>query len=114
MTEFLIPRTIPKFAGTPVTALDLDDLRYLLRHARPDRLFAIEREFARRAPRVRTQRRPPVRHRLTHRFPALPAHQRCGAPECILQRLRDDDPPPSALDGFHPRWPHLLSGYTKI
>jgi hypothetical protein len=60
MAEFLIPRTIPKFAGTPVTALDLDDLRYILRHARRDRLLAvaIERELARRAPRVRTQRRP--------------------------------------------------------
>jgi hypothetical protein len=34
MAEFLIPRTIPKFADTPVTALDLDDLRYILRHAR--------------------------------------------------------------------------------
>jgi hypothetical protein len=60
MAEFLIPRTVPKFAGTPVTALDLDDLRYLLRHARRDRLLAaaIERELIRRAPRVRTRRRP--------------------------------------------------------
>ena len=60
MAEFPIPRTIPKFAGTPVTALDLDDLRYILRHARRDRLLAaaIERELARRAPRVRTRRRP--------------------------------------------------------
>jgi hypothetical protein len=37
MAEFLIPRTIPKFTGTPVTALDPDDLRYILRHARRDR-----------------------------------------------------------------------------
>lgn len=60
MAEFLIPRTIPKFAGTPVTALDADDLRYLLRHARRDRLLAaaIDRELARRTPRVRTRRRP--------------------------------------------------------
>ena len=60
MAEFLIPCTIPKFAGTPVTALDLDDLRYILRHARRDRPLAaaIERELRRRAPRVRTQRRP--------------------------------------------------------
>ena len=51
MAEFLIPRTVPKFAGTPVTALDLDDLRYILRHARRDRLLAaaVERELARRA-----------------------------------------------------------------
>ncbi|MBI3279126.1 MAG: hypothetical protein HYZ57_04715 [Acidobacteria bacterium] len=60
MAEFLIPHTIPKFAGTPVTALDVDDLRYILRHARRDRLLAaaIEREIIRRAPRVRSQRRP--------------------------------------------------------
>ena len=60
MAEFLIPRTVPKFAGTPITALDLDDLRYLLRHAPRDRLLAdaIERELARRAPRVCTQCRP--------------------------------------------------------
>ncbi len=40
-----VPRTIPKFAGTPLTALDPDDLRYLLRHARRDRLLtaAVER-----------------------------------------------------------------------
>ncbi len=59
MAEFLIPRTVPKFAGTPVTTLDPDDLRYLLRHARRDHLLAtaIERELARRAPRVRNRRR---------------------------------------------------------
>jgi hypothetical protein len=57
MAELLIPRTIPKFAGTPVTALDLDDLRYILRHARL-LAAAIERELARRAPRVRNRRRP--------------------------------------------------------
>jgi hypothetical protein len=59
MAEFLIPRTIPKFAGTPVTALDLDDLRYLPRHTRRDRLLAaaIERELARRAPRCGFRRR---------------------------------------------------------
>jgi hypothetical protein len=60
VAEFLVPRTVPKFAGAPVTALDLDDLRYLLRHSGRDRLLAaaIERELARRAPRVRSQRRP--------------------------------------------------------
>jgi hypothetical protein len=60
MAEFPIPRTVPKFAGTPVTALDLDDLRHLLRRDRRDRLLAaaIEREFIRRAPRVRTRRHP--------------------------------------------------------
>ena len=60
MAEFLIPRTIPKFAGTPVTTLDRDDLHYILRHARRDRLLAaaIERELARRTPRVRNRRRP--------------------------------------------------------
>ena len=35
MAEFLIPRTIPNFAGTPVTALNLDDLRYAQRATRP-------------------------------------------------------------------------------
>jgi len=35
MAGFLIPRTIPTFAGTPVTALDLDDLRYAQRAIRP-------------------------------------------------------------------------------
>jgi hypothetical protein len=51
---------VPKSAGTAVTALDPDDLRYILRHARRDRLLAaaIEREFARRAPRIRFRRRP--------------------------------------------------------
>lgn len=60
MAEFLIPRTIPKFAGAPLTALDPDDLRYILRHARRDRLLtvAVERELMRRVPRLRTRRAP--------------------------------------------------------
>ena len=60
MAESLIPRTISKFADTSVTALDLDHLRYILRHARRARLRAavIERELIPRTPRVRTQRRP--------------------------------------------------------
>lgn len=50
MAEFLIPRTVPKVAGAPVTALDPDDLRDILRHARGDRLLAaaVERELRRR------------------------------------------------------------------
>jgi hypothetical protein len=33
VAEFLIPRTVPKFAGAPLTALGPDDLRYILRPA---------------------------------------------------------------------------------
>ena len=59
MAEFLIPRTVPKFAGAPLTALDPDDLRYILRHARRDRLLAaVERELRRRIPRLRPRRHP--------------------------------------------------------
>ena len=60
MAEFLIPRTVPKFAGAPLTALDPDDLRYLLRHARRDHLLvvAVERELRRRIPRLRSHRTP--------------------------------------------------------
>jgi hypothetical protein len=60
MAEFLIPRTVPKFAGAPITALDADDLRYILRHVRRDRLLAaaVERELLRRVPRRRTRRYP--------------------------------------------------------
>lgn len=58
MAEFLIPRTVPKFAGAPLTALDPDDLRYLLRHARRDRLLAaaVEQELRRRIPRLHSRR----------------------------------------------------------
>lgn len=50
MAEFLIPCTVPKFAGAPLAALDPDDLRYILRQARRDRLLAtaVERELNRR------------------------------------------------------------------
>ncbi len=60
MAEFLIPRTVPKFAGAPITALDLDDLRYLLRHSRRDRPLAaaVEQELRRRIPRLRSRRAP--------------------------------------------------------
>jgi hypothetical protein len=60
VAEFLIPRTVPKFAGAPLTALDPDDLRYILRHARRDRLLtaAVERELHRRIPRLRVRRAP--------------------------------------------------------
>jgi hypothetical protein len=60
VAEFLIPRTVPKFAGAPLTALDPDDLRYILRHARRDRLLvvAVERELMRRIPRFRPRRVP--------------------------------------------------------
>ncbi|MCX6621305.1 MAG: hypothetical protein NTY38_09530 [Acidobacteria bacterium] len=60
MAEFLIPRTVPKFAGAPLTALDPDDLRYILRHARRDRLLAaaVEQELRRRIPRLRPRRAP--------------------------------------------------------
>lgn len=60
MAEFLIPRTVPKFAGAPLTALDPDDLRYLLRHARRDHLLiaAVEHELRRRIPRLRVRRAP--------------------------------------------------------
>ena len=60
MAEFLIPRTVPKFAGAPVTALDPDDLRYILRHARRDRLLtaAVEQELRRRIPWLRPRRAP--------------------------------------------------------
>ncbi|HWQ54663.1 MAG TPA: hypothetical protein VN442_13345 [Bryobacteraceae bacterium] len=60
MAEFLIPRTVPKFAGAPLTALEPDDLRYILRHARRDRLLttAVERELHRRIPRLRSRRVP--------------------------------------------------------
>ena len=56
----MLPASPRLLAGTPVTALDLDDLRYILRHTRRDRLLAaaIERELARRAPRARGRRRP--------------------------------------------------------
>ena len=54
------PRTVSKFAGAPLTGLDPDDLRYLLRHARRDRLLAaaVERELRRRIPRLRPRRAP--------------------------------------------------------
>ena len=60
MAEFLIPRTVPKFAGAPLTALDPDDLRYILRHARRNRLLAaaVELELRRRIPRLRPRRVP--------------------------------------------------------
>jgi hypothetical protein len=60
VAEFLIPRTVPKFAGAPLTALDPDDLRYLLRHASRDRLLAaaVEQELRRRIPRLRVRRAP--------------------------------------------------------
>lgn len=60
MAEFLIPRTVPKFAGAPLAALDPDDLRYILRHARRDRHLgaAVERELRRRIPRLRARRAP--------------------------------------------------------
>ena len=60
MAEFLIPRTVPKFAGALLAALDPDDLRYILRHARRDRLLviAVERELMRRVPRLRPRRVP--------------------------------------------------------
>ncbi len=60
MAEFVIPRSVPKFAGAPLTALDAADLRYLLRHARRDRPLAaaVERELMRRIPRLRTRRAP--------------------------------------------------------
>jgi hypothetical protein len=60
MAEFLIPRTVPKFAGAPLTALDPDDLRYILRHARRDRHLAaaVERELHRRVVRFRPRRHP--------------------------------------------------------
>ena len=50
----------PKFAGAPLTALDPDDLRYILRHARRDRLLAaaVEQELIRRIPRLRSRRAP--------------------------------------------------------
>lgn len=51
MAEFLIPRTVPKFAGAPLTALDPDDLRYILRHARRDRLLVAGRGTGVDAPR---------------------------------------------------------------
>lgn len=55
MAEFLIPRIVPKLAGASITALHPDDLRYLLRHTRRDRLLtaAVERELRRRIPRLR-------------------------------------------------------------
>ena len=51
---------VPKFTGAPLTALDPEDLRYLLRHARRDRLLAaaVERELHRRIPRLRSRRVP--------------------------------------------------------
>lgn len=60
MAEFLIPRTVPKFAGAPLAALDPDDFRHLLRHARRDRLLAaaVERELRCRIPRLRPRRAP--------------------------------------------------------
>jgi hypothetical protein len=60
MAEFLIPRTVPKFAGAPLTALDPGDLRYILRHAHRDRHLAaaVERELRRRIPRLRSRRAP--------------------------------------------------------
>ncbi len=60
MAEFLIPRTVPKVAGAPLTTLDPDDLRYILRHARRDRLLvvAVERELRGRIPRLRVRRAP--------------------------------------------------------
>jgi hypothetical protein len=60
VAEFLIPRTVPKFTGAPLTALDPDDLRYLLCHARRDRNLAaaVERELHRRIPRLRARRAP--------------------------------------------------------
>ncbi len=60
MAEFLIPSTVPKFADAPITALDPDDLRYILRHARRNYLLAaaVERELRRRMPRLRVRRAP--------------------------------------------------------
>lgn len=34
MAKFVIPQTVPKFAGAPLAALDPDDLRYILRQTR--------------------------------------------------------------------------------
>ena len=45
MAEFLIPRTVAKFAGAPLTAIASDDLRHILRHSGRDRLLAAAVEY---------------------------------------------------------------------
>ena len=100
MAEFLIPRTVPKFAGAPVNALDSDDLRYLLRHARCDRRLAVavEQELRRRIPwprpagheRLSTYQPLFRRSRWRHRAIRPPAARRAGRPMA-------GDPAPRAL-----------------
>ena len=55
MAEFLIPRTVPKFAGAPLSAVASDYLRHVLRYSGRDRLLAavVEHELRCRLARLR-------------------------------------------------------------